>query len=356
MSIVRQLVDEIAGTIDVRSQVDVGTDVCVTLKLDSHIPSSPSPTEIDIRAAREILGGKIACLIGFDIDAPVDDGSHGSDGKGGLESVTLKGAGDAQKAIYTYLANTLTKLLGMRIVPAPKGLEALAVGEVDIAITRTREDVDRFLEALEDDDVGVRGGERGDIGRGNVIPIMELGRGRLGRPVSPNSPKRVRNRVVNLSRPYGVRKLAKVVGAAVGVGAGAGDNATPRHHPPTPPSSTSPKQTTTTPTTAPKETARPTVPILQPQPPEPATSLVPSQNRKSIPQCSKSKLPSVLIVEDNQINMKLLSTFFERAGYEYTKARNGLEAYRLVQERWDAMGDSTTPGEGRGFDVILMGA
>ena len=54
-------------------------------------------------------------------------------------------------------------------------------------------------------------------------------------------------------------------------------------------------------------------------------------------------LPTVLLVEDNVINMKLLATFFRKSGYSFEQAANGLEALQAVQQRPE------------GFDVIFMG-
>jgi hypothetical protein len=53
---------------------------------------------------------------------------------------------------------------------------------------------------------------------------------------------------------------------------------------------------------------------------------------------------SVLIVEDNHVNMMLLVTFAKKHGYEYERAINGLEALRAVENR------------AQGFNVILMGS
>ena len=52
--------------------------------------------------------------------------------------------------------------------------------------------------------------------------------------------------------------------------------------------------------------------------------------------------PTVLAVEDNAINLMLLTAFLTRRGYEFDKAADGLEALQKVRQK---------PG---GYDVILM--
>lgn len=55
-----------------------------------------------------------------------------------------------------------------------------------------------------------------------------------------------------------------------------------------------------------------------------------------------SRLPHVLVVEDNSVNAMILATFLRKRGYPFAQAENGLLAVQEVHAR------------PRGFDVILM--
>ncbi|KAF8454415.1 hypothetical protein BGX38DRAFT_1268012 [Terfezia claveryi] len=57
-----------------------------------------------------------------------------------------------------------------------------------------------------------------------------------------------------------------------------------------------------------------------------------------------SHKPTILVVEDNHINMRLLTTFLARKGYPFSTALNGLEALNYVKANRD----------NGGYDVILM--
>lgn len=68
----------------------------------------------------------------------------------------------------------------------------------------------------------------------------------------------------------------------------------------------------------------------------------PSEVAVTKPSPLEPRKPTVLAVEDNTINLMLLTTFLEKNGYNFDKAVDGLEALRKVKQK-----------EG-GYDVILM--
>lgn len=326
MSIVRQLVDELHGKIDVRSQVDVGTEVCVSVSLESIIAPDEELESSYIFEARHILQGKRVCLVGFDVQG--DDTPQGS--------MELRGPGDALRGLRSFLKYTLTKHLGVTVVPAQAELEGLDVSNVDVAITRAGVDLERFVSALENHD---------------HIPILELGRGRLGRPASPGSPTRIRNKIISCSRPYGPRKIASTL-----IYATRGDDIPPPIPPPSvTPRMESPKASTVTPAlehaTPPRSNSSTPSNLASSRSPSSSNTSVSNtgqpirpatQSSAWLPTGEANELPTVLLVEDNKINMKLLATFFARAGYVYTEAANGLQAVNMVKENGD------------GFDVIMM--
>lgn len=324
MSIVRQLVDELHGKIDVRSQVDVGTEVCVSLDLESEAAPMEEFESSDISEARRILHGKRVCLVGFQVN---------NTPPGPME---LRGPDDALRGLRSFLQNTLTSLLDVTVVPVPDRLGDLDVSTVDVAIVRAGADLERFLYTLDDH---------------NHIPILELGRGRLGRPASPGSPTRIRDKIVSCSRPYGPRKIACTLVSALRRAECSlptpppsvpSTNETCRSNTRSPPSgyTTPVRSNSSTPSTQPssrRQSASATSASAIGRPLRPTT-----QRTGSFPPGDAHELPSILLVEDNMINMKLLATFFARSGYSYTEASNGLEAVKLVHDTC------------QGFDVIMM--
>ena len=117
----------------------------------------------------------------------------------------------------------------------------------------------------------------------------------------------------------------------------------------------------TVPPSSPKDEQPPAMIVTAPTPKledpfvkEPPRSPSPYNRRnppKSIPTSPKTKRavdspsphrPHVLIVEDNSVNALILETFLRKRGYPFAKAENGLLAVQAVQSRPD------------GFNVILM--
>ncbi|RFU29202.1 hypothetical protein B7463_g7145, partial [Scytalidium lignicola] len=69
--------------------------------------------------------------------------------------------------------------------------------------------------------------------------------------------------------------------------------------------------------------------------------------------------PYVLLVEDNEINLKILATFMTRLKYRYATASNGLEAVNLYRSSTTTSPDSpdtttTTSPKSSPFDFIIM--
>ncbi|RQM05062.1 hypothetical protein DH86_00003650 [Scytalidium sp. 3C] len=68
--------------------------------------------------------------------------------------------------------------------------------------------------------------------------------------------------------------------------------------------------------------------------------------------------PYVLLVEDNEINLKILATYMNRLKYRYATATNGLEAVQLYTASTTCSPDSAdaglTPPKSSPFDFIIM--
>lgn len=70
---------------------------------------------------------------------------------------------------------------------------------------------------------------------------------------------------------------------------------------------------------------------------------------------SESTGPSVLLVEDNDLNLQLLVAYVKREGWRYMTARNGLEAleaYQMYPGRFAVVlaGKLLSPGNSQTYD------
>ncbi len=83
--------------------------------------------------------------------------------------------------------------------------------------------------------------------------------------------------------------------------------------------------------------------IESPDPPGPAQCRPPSP-RTSEPIVGQPSL-SLLLVDDNDINLKIIATYIRKLACRYATACNGLEAVERYQKAY---------GEGMPFDVVLM--
>ena len=319
MSIVRQLVDELGGTVDVRSQVGVGTEVTVGLKLEStpvggDTQAQQLHSDNVIWKARALLPGKSVSLVGLDY---------------GPRSTATR---EALRGLESYLCSLLTETFGMTVQRSP-----LRSVTTDCAIVHGGKELAKYLEEI------------GASKQKPPVPLIELGGGRVG--VSSNSlPSVPRHRqqqpeeethgnlVVYLSRPYCPRKVA----AALLYALQRQSQPQPQPHPQSQPQ---PQQR---PQPQPQQERPQTMTgyfDLQPGLSPPPTLALPRAKQRPSSQdgVTDNHLPTVLLVEDNVINMKLLATFFRKSGYSFEQAANGLEALQAVQQRPE------------GFDVIFMG-
>jgi CheY-like chemotaxis protein len=273
MSIVRQLVDELGGTIDVKSQVGVGTSVVIDLQLESTLlavcdAGTVIPEDVYI-TAQQVLKGKSACLVGI---------AHDS------RSTATK---DAITGLDTYLRQVLVKTFGMIILDG--NLDAL---KGDIAVVQGGPDLDRYLEATTP-----------------PVPIVELGGSRSIRD-TPNES------VVYLGRPYYPRKLAAALLFAI-------------RRLPLPVPKKAPSPINSAPASPPKSTS--------------PTRNSGRQSPKTTSEAQEKEFkPTLLIVDDNIVNLRIISTYCIKHGLSVVQATNGLEAVQAFEARQD------------GFDVVLM--
>ena len=145
LSIVREIVRLLGGDIEVKSKVNVGTEITVTLVLerpgevtevpDGHLGQLESAL---ISRLRENSVGKTICLTGFDSEAAsVDSG----------EAISRH----AMTSLRESLARYAEAWFGMRVVTG-----TLATKGADIFLANESADLVRFLEGQSDVAIGLR--------------------------------------------------------------------------------------------------------------------------------------------------------------------------------------------------------
>ncbi|KAF8537241.1 hypothetical protein BDD12DRAFT_795277 [Trichophaea hybrida] len=302
MSIVRQIVGELGGTIGVQSQVGAGTEVSLDLMLDISLPLL-STTENRLALFRGRLQKKRVCIGGF--DQRLAEGTS-------PES-------EALRIGYMSLRNTLTDILKMKIVET--SYQSATPGEVDFAIVLNGLDLKEHIKSQHQ-----TAGEQSHPypGQANGVPLVVLCY-QVSRGETPPKPQEVDGFVCFVSEPHGPRKLAAGLIYAL-------DLWETRF-----PSISTSKST--------PDVFHDCLQISStPQPPsrQPSSQSLPTLTNGVSSAIVHDMRPIVLIVEDNIINMMLLSTFVSKRGYPFETAENGMEAYQAVQRRPE------------GFDVILM--
>lgn len=95
------------------------------------------------------------------------------------------------------------------------------------------------------------------------------------------------------------------------------------------------------------------------QPPKPVEGLpMPIRDAKptlASPDTTTARIPNILLVDDNKINLQLLVTFMKKAKFQYTPASDGLEALNAYKAAADAILSPSSPTPTRPiFDFILM--
>lgn len=68
-----------------------------------------------------------------------------------------------------------------------------------------------------------------------------------------------------------------------------------------------------------------------------------------------SRVPRVLVVDDNKINLQLLVTFMKKAKFDYAGASDGLEALNAYKDRSEVLiRDQSNTKPRSAFDYVLM--
>ena len=181
LSIVKQIANSLHGTIDIQSEVSVGTEVAVSIPIDSE--SSPANSEIATRYSNLTL-----CLLGFDVYPDLDSTPTG----------ILSEASKLALALKTALATQAEQWFGLHVTSAQN---AASINADIIAVTEDN------LSILQ-----VDGENDGHLRLPHKSSLLILCSDVLAEPPSKwkNS-----NRVECLAQPFGPRKMSKALAACL---------------------------------------------------------------------------------------------------------------------------------------------
>ncbi|KAL2796621.1 hypothetical protein BJX66DRAFT_335867 [Aspergillus keveii] len=301
LSIVRQLVASLDGHVNVRSEVGVGTQVDIFVPVEMlreppSIPPSLPMIDEDVQSGPPIR----ACLIGFN-DYP---------GLGETPTGILPPESKRKLAIRSCLTAILAKQPGWCVSSS----ESFTNSEGDVAIIEEA----KFMDILKNGPSSLENAR--NMGYKKIFIMLNS---KTPDPLPIQS-----SNVIRVSQPFGCRKFRHAVAKV---------NELLQNPPLESPcivSETLPSPEEVRPELAPTLLAD----VTLSQPPESA-----SQGKEPIPSILEVPTPlHLLIVDDNEINLKILATFAGKIGCTYETAADGLIALNKYKE------------SRRRYDLILM--
>ncbi|KAE8552201.1 hypothetical protein EYB25_006095 [Talaromyces marneffei] len=301
MSIVQQLIGLMKGTIDVKSESETGTQVDIFLPISS-VPASPAPSRTSTSFKTQF------CLIGFNGYSDVTEVPSGS----------LSLEAKRRLCVQSFLTHVITQYPGWDVsfVETPEK----AVGDVAIIEETTLEQI-AADESLQSTDTI------------NFSRLLVLRNG----PPSSSIVKLINIKadvVHTIHPPFCARKILEALkwtSEMKSLSAISSNSAL-----------TTDETLSTSSAAKPAVAADPTevISIRTRQSIPTLDVMTPVSERDSFLESNQSL--HVLIVDDNDINLKVLSTFIRKLGHTYETASNGLIALNKYKE-------SSTP-----FNLVLM--
>ncbi|KAI9834533.1 MAG: hypothetical protein M1819_002909 [Sarea resinae] len=331
LSIVRQIVADLEGSIEFNSEKGNGTEAVITLPMltPSRTFGSDAPLGRDIESARNRTRGLRACFVSFDVTPDMDDTSG-----------ILSTEAERMFALKTALSSILEDWFQMLIISSTTMSTSLAdiyliMGSDfnDLKASGYFDHTDQDLEK--------------SLGRSHLPILLVLS------SMDSNMEENTAGgyNVINLQLPLGPHKLANVFSRCLSKRNSSWEASLPSSSLSSPlktvsniSSSISKSETSTT------RIPRLTVQQTHCSPLRRESTASTSRREYKAPSTDIDKqsydpdfsLPNVLLVEDNEINLKLLVTYMRRLHVPHAIAVNGLEALQSYQ--------STT----RSFDIVLM--
>ncbi|KAF3385606.1 Autoinducer 2 sensor kinase/phosphatase LuxQ [Penicillium rolfsii] len=303
LSIVRQLVASFNGHVNVRSEVGVGTQVDVYIPVDlvETPETSPASCPSPLPAPKGSGPPLRACLVAFN---GYPDLQETPTGMLSLES-------KRKLSIQSTLADVFMAHFGWTVSLA----ESLSKGQGDVVVIEEAV-LRKEAEGLESlDQLASLYGFRFFIVLGSNASFFETF-------LAPN--------FVWVSQPFGPQKIQSAIQRILDLG----------------PSRLEPAPTTKSPLLvgpllphpeAPHSPTRETFPMTMPASPVARRSLASSLALPIRPSQEPQNI-HVLVVDDNDINLKILATFMRKIGCSYETASNGLialEKYKASERRFD---------------------
>ncbi|TLD27913.1 autoinducer 2 sensor kinase/phosphatase luxQ [Venturia nashicola] len=333
LSIVQQLTKSLGGTMEVKSLIGVGTQIQVFVPLLSggspgplslHLAPLPLGVPMDIR--RELVGLTLCCIT---VDAYRK--------LSGMRTATTSDVGDRMRVIKSTLKQIANDCLGMKVIFATKAT-AMPIADLyffdsNICLTQGQAIKPRSKTPLPD-----------CLSASTPMVMLCSGSG----PLRSSRDEQARSKVVHLRHPLGPRKLATAFARALEIGRAS-----------QPPSTALPvletvvEDVTYLPAPLDEKSALATVqelPSVSPLPLSPSSLSPPVPSRQISPltsspiftpkslsrQSTATELHGppesglhLLLVDDNPINLKILTTLAKKLNYTYATACNGLEAVHL---------------------------
>ncbi|KAH9204266.1 hypothetical protein DL95DRAFT_529330 [Leptodontidium sp. 2 PMI_412] len=310
LSIVLQIVRSLGGTIDVQSELGVGTEVKVSLTLNqASIP--PQPPALDAKYENSVLGvrkktsGLTLGLVGFDIPSDIS----------GTRTGILKVEGELSLSLRASLQIIATHWFGMKVTVS----ESWEASPPDIYIANEKPGLHSpapIIILCSNASVHhsySRGTEQGAQSSGNGL-------------------------IHFVSKPCGPNKLAKAFAFCLSNASHSPINRGPHLSPlGTPDIGLASPQSLFR--VSPGSSFHPVelhlqggyFPIVAGSPPRKPSGANKSLALATCVNKATKRKPVLLLVEDNHINLKLLETFTKKNNYEYDTAENGLLALQAFQ-------------------------
>ncbi|KAL3420076.1 Sensor protein GacS [Phlyctema vagabunda] len=328
VSIVKQIIQGMGGEINITSEVGVGTEVKCRIPLTTSRRTPPDEHNTFTEEVRSEVKGRVASFAGFDKYPEISETPTG----------ILSADAQASLSLKCSMKTTLDEWFGIQERQIMTNDSSAADLQVLLEDGFTSDELSEKIKHF-------RNSRLSHSSRNTSVTIVLCSDLQHSRP----NLDRIGFKVLYLSQPYGPLKLAK----ALHNGFADDDTEEPSSDPQPLSNPNGENGKIELPT---RENASRESPDSPPSPgsvtPIRPQNGHPQHNTPSGPARRKSSKPSVepflaegmkiLLVEDNEINMKLLVTYMQKLNIEYTTAINGLEAlnaYKKVRG---------------GFDIILM--
>lgn len=306
LSIVRQIVTALGGSMDIQSESGEGTTVTVLIPLEpSSLADAP---ELETQKITQNLRSRNLTYSLLDLDHP---------------------SSTYNKPLMRCLTQTLSDWFGF----AKVNLSSETVPNLIIAEDHAAQ---KLPGNVEPDHMNHQNKSDSDLDVARrmlsqeAVPLLVLGSGSSGQRLPTSLPQR------RLSQPFGPHKIANAISdnlsfSSVITESHEKNGGTPKRG--------SLKRSYSTMSTS----LSPYKVRERPEPTTPTTSSgqYPAQAESN----TQSSSLSLLLVDDNDINLKIMSTYMQKLACRYATASNGLEAVERHRKAYQ---------EGRPFDVVLM--